>query len=303
MDLYSVAKKRLGSGVAYHCARAIYRAVLSALPMNIYQAQRSYRRLGRIPALRAPQSFNDKVLFKLVNDRRPFLRLFADKLAVREFVRARLGEERFLKRLLSLHTQAGEIGLTNPLPNAFVVKPNHGSSWYEIFDGHREVDLPMLREKAASWLSQDFSLFNREWAYVGIPPMIMVEEYLPLGQPDCAEFQLFSFDGRVEFIRRKMKGPGVIFTREGKRAPFAINRLNLQEEFPPPKGLAELIDVAEALSKGVDFVRVDLYDIDGAVKFGELTNYPFAGGSVFHPPEWDAKLGAYWEIPERYPPH
>jgi hypothetical protein len=302
MDLRSVVKEHLGSGTAYHGARAFYRGILSALPMGLYQAQRSYRKLGRIPNLGAPRTFNEKVLYKLVHDRRPFLRLFADKVAVREFVRARLGDERFLKRLLALYTRADEIG-HDALPSAFVVKPNHGSSWYEIYDGARELDLGMLREKAAGWLAQDFSLFNREWAYVGIPPLIMIEEYLPLGQPNCAEYQLFSFDGRVEFIRRKMKGPGVIFTPDGKRAPFAINRPNLEEEFPPPKGMAELIDVAEALSKGVDFVRVDLYDIDGSVKFGELTNYPFAGGVVFHPPEWDAKLGAFWKCPDRYPPH
>ncbi len=300
MDLRSVAKERLGSGAAYDVVRALHRSLLEALPMGLYQAQRSYWRTGRIPRLRNPRTFNEKVLFKLVHDRRPVLRLFADKLAVREFVRARLGDERALKRLLSVHTDPDEIG-RDPLPRAFVAKPNHGSSWVEVYDGQRSLDVADLRDTARRWLKQDFYHFNREWAYRGIPRLVMIEEYLPLGTPGNAEFQLFSFDGRVAFIRRKMKGPGVIFWPDGARAPFSINRPNLEAEFPPPKALGEMIAVAGALSRGIDFVRVDLYDIQGTVKFAELTNYPFAGGNRFHPPEWDAKVGAFWDCPARYP--
>jgi hypothetical protein len=242
-------------------------------------------------------------------DRRVLLQTFADKLAVRKYVASRLGSADILSQLYAVYESAEEIG-RDPLPSVFVAKPNHGSGWLEIYDGKRSVDIDELRRSAAFWLNQSFYDVTKEWAYKNIRRAILIEEHLTLDVPDAVERSFFCFHGRVGFIRtrnplaiRTSAGhrPATnVYSRDWIKVPVKIGRDGGADDEPRPQLLTEMVRVAECLSQETDFVRVDLYDLFSSIKFGELTNYPFAGKVQFFPSSCDESFGSDWHVPWRY---
>ncbi len=252
------------------------------------------------------------------------LTTFADKVAVRQYVADAVGSE-LLPKCYAVVAHPEELDLRR-LPQEFVVKPSHGQGWVWIVsyrtpagapfvhvDLHNPVvwdwavmhpadfDLDRLHTACSSWLSHNYGLQNLQWGCVDIPPRIMVEELLraPDG-PTPTDYKFFVFDGKVRLIQVDSDR----FTEHGERfyAPdWTPLEVTWGSEPPPvieaPPCLARMVDVAQSLGRGIDFVRVDLYDVDGKVVFGELSPYPAGGKMVFDPPSFDEKLGGEWKIP------
>lgn len=253
-----------------------------------------------------PRTFREKVLWKMAKDRRPLLRVFADKVAVRDYVSRVIGPEYLTKLYGVVEDPAGLPALD--LPDAFVVKANHGWGTNVFCRRKADVDWQRIVATCREWLARDFSDHpddvNLEWAYRGIPRRILVEEYL--GDADMVrplDYKLAVFHRHVRMIRVDMHHPQrrtnfywpdwTPIDVEGwfRRTADAI---------PRPTRLTDMIAIAESLGAETDFVRVDLYHVGDRIVFGELTNYPAAGDLVFSDPEFDATLGAFWRIPRSY---
>ncbi len=260
---------------------------------------RMYRKeFGRLPDLYQPSGFNEKILVKILTDRRPFLTSFSDKLRVREYVQ-RVAPGLALPELYWSSDRAVSLHLES-LPDSFVLKPNHGSGWLRVVAEKRTVQREDLVRLARTWLASDFTIVGREWAYHDIRRAVYAEELLrgkDGGSPP--DYKLFVFGGNVRLIQvdrdRFTRHTQVLYDEQWNAIEGTI-RATQGAPLPAPASLSAMIAAAEVLSLGVDFLRVDLYDIDGKQYFGELTHYPNKGLNRFEPTSLDKLLGSYLRL-------
>jgi hypothetical protein len=288
---------------AWRFARPIVKPLLPVC-FKIFPATRNikrYRRaFRRMPNIFRPRTFNEKIQRRILFDRNPRLTLFADKLLVRGFVKSRLGDDKYLTELYAVVASAAEIEQLR-LPAKFVMKPNHLSDAVRFVTGHPSVLPEELESLAAKWLRMNFYDVYQEWAYKNIKPCIMFEELLEDDGKVPDDYKFFCFDGEPRFFYyykdRHGEEPGMNFyDLDMSLLPVRMKGIkNFNEEFRAPPNFEKMLEIARGLSAGVDFVRVDLYNIHGRIVFGELTNYPTNGRIEFTPPEWDLKFGSYWK--------
>lgn len=252
---------------------------------------------------REPVTFNQKLLRKMAMDRRALLRTFADKVAVRDYVADAVGPE-VLPRFHAVVSDPAELDPAR-LPSQFVVKPSHASGMVRIVEDRSQVEWDALMATCRTWLSVAYADVEQEWAYIGVPPRIIVEELL-LG-PDGKvppDYKFFVFHGCARLVQvdtDRFSG----HTRNLFRPDWSPVDARLvyppAEHAPPrPDSLDEMVRMAEALGKETDFVRVDLYDVAGRIVFGELTSNPGGARQVFTPESFDVELGGYWNAPRVY---
>ena len=271
-----------------------------------------------------PQTFQEKVHHKMLSDRRPLLTTFADKVAVREYVRARVGTD-ILTELL-LVTQDPNAVQETVLPREFALKASHGSGGCVIVADCAPSE-NRLPSSPAAWfrvaVSPDRLEWNRlrricrellvirykprlEWAYRNVPPRILVEELLLQDGDLPYDYKFYVFHGRVRLVIVDIDRYGRhlrnLYSRDWEVVPVE-NRHSRGPEVERPSLLDEMVSIAERLGEAVDFVRVDLYALHDRVVFGEMTNYPGAG-ERFRPAFFDYDLGAWWSAPDydRLPP-
>ena len=270
-------------------------------PFNIalFVMEQYRQRFGCYPDVLHPVTFNEKIQARKFFDRRPILCLMADKLAVRDYVAQRVGPE-FLPKLLHVTSDPSDIPFAS-LPGRYVVKASHGSGWVRLVKNRATLNEAALVTVCRKWLALNYYDITFEWNYKKIARRILVEEFLDNGAGEPAnDFKLFTFNGRVEYIQVDVGR----FTRHRKN--FYDRRWNLvalrqeADNFPgtiaPPPNLQDLIRCAEALAQGLDFVRVDLYDVGGKISFGEMTATPGNGFFRFDPPDFDEHFGRLWRM-------
>jgi hypothetical protein len=246
-----------------------------------------------------PKTFTQKLSYKIVFDRRPLLVTFADKLLAREYVRQKVGSD-ILVDLLAVGSSPEDIDF-NQLPQRFVLKTNHGSGYVRIVKDKAREDEAELRRLCRGWLSQNYGTLTGEWVYTSITPKIMVESFLAADNGDAAsDYKFFVFNGKVFMVQvdvdRFIEHRNAVFTPEWKRIQVSYLCPTVEGPVARPACLERMLQIAECLGAETDFVRVDLYEVDGRVYFGELTNFPWGGGMQFEPREFDAWLGAQWQI-------
>lgn len=279
----------------------------------------------RLWRTRSPRTFRDKVRYKMLRDHRALVVTFADKAAVRDHVAAVVGPDLLPDAYLIADDPRAL--LDADLPDAFVVKPTHGSGVAIVVSPHapREARLPapdgswvyrqvrpehasrtQLAALAASWISQLYGQGpNREWVYGRMPRRVIVEELLsPAGGGIPDDLKFFVFHGRCRYIQVDAGRFGDrtqdFFTPDWTHLPLSGGPPWADPRPAPPHRLGEMIALAEKFGEDTDFVRVDLYDIDGRIVFGELTSFPAGGDSPFHPESFNLEFGRHWTVPRRY---
>jgi TupA-like ATPgrasp len=282
---------------------------------------RRIRKSGKLAYPDPPVTFNEKVRYKLLNDRRPLLVQWADKLAVRDYIEAKVGKD-YLTELYLVATEPDEVR-KEVLPREFAVKPSHGSSACLVVGQHAPTDATLppppvgwalievtpdsldwdrLRSVCSEWLRVRFRE-GLEWAYRHVPPRIIVEELLVDGGTVAADYKFFVFHGRVRLVHvhldRFHSHTRSFYTPEWRFLPVE-QKYPMGSELERPASLSEMLRISEALGEETDFVRVDLYSIGDRIVVGELTSYPNAGEAEFKPNSFDAELGAWWTPPTRY---
>lgn len=256
---------------------------------------------GRVPDLTRPVSFNEKVNWRKLHDRNRLHELALDKVAVRDYVAARV-DPSYLVPILGVFARPEDIPWAE-LPAPYVVKASHGSGWNIFVGDPSDLDLQELVRTLQQWLRTNYYPRAREWAYRRIPRRLVVERFLG-GGPDKVpeDYKFFCFDG----VPRLVQVDYDRFTHHTRTLyDTSWRALPVEYAYPPgqttcaPSRLPELTHVASELSQDFDFVRVDLYCVDDRVYFGELTIYPEAGFGRFTPSDWDEWLGSFWRLPHR----
>lgn len=262
-----------------------------------YTVRRYRNTFGCWPNLFYPTTFSEKITYKKLFNRDPLLTRLADKFSVREYVAERVGNA-YLPELLFVTDCPAAINFTL-LPNSFVIKATHGSGWDIIIKDKANVDTLAIRQQLSQWLRENYYYFGREWCYKNIQPQIIIEEFLSDESGSIPyDYKFFCFNGTAKIIQvdvdRFENHKRNLYDTNWEKLNIKLMYQNFEFPLPAPNNLTEMIFIAEKLSAGLDFVRVDLYNIGGTIYFGELTHYPGNGFERFEPKEYDKFLGTYW---------
>lgn len=281
---------------------------------------RAYRSMfGVYPNYMDPVSWTEKLQYRKVFDRNPDFGIFCDKHAVRAFAAARapgLG----LPKLHWVGARPEDIPFDD-LPLPYVIKPNNRSQRIFFVRQPGDLDRAAVVEACREWQAlPPNNAVMAEWGYSRTSNLIMVEECLPGPAPGTAppDMKFFTFGGKVVFIRystgRNAGGAALrgFYGPDWSHLPLCkVSGNGLEPMYPDaprPPNLAAMVEAAERISAGTDFLRVDLYNIGGAIYLGELTVYPMSGfgtvhyegqdGAGDHVPNADRDIGAHWILPQ-----
>jgi len=250
----------------------------------------------RLPNFRNPVTFNEKINWRILNDRRPLLEWTCDKLAMKEHVRTIPGLR--VPRTLWIGTNVRELEDVE-LPEHWVLKPNHRSGI--IFFGHGRPDTSSLMALTKQWLRSVQSEDFHEWAYSKAQPVLLAEELLGVPGSPPRDYKYFVFAGQVAAVQvdvdRHIMHLRRIYRPDWSPLEVSFANYPLAPIEAPPANLEEMLAAAREIGRPFDFIRVDLYSIDGETVFGEVAPYPESGIARLLPESFDAELGARWELP------
>ena len=242
-----------------------------------------------------PKSFNEKIQWLKLNYHAPLLTKCADKYAVREYVKEKIGEE-YLIPLLRVWNSPDEIDFDS-LPDKFVLKVNWGSGQNIIVKDKSKLNIVETREKLKNWMKPEANHYwmGLEWCYKDIQPKIIAEEYMQQLDGDLYDYKFLAYGGKVQnlfIVSDRFKNMHVDFyDREYKRLRLKRLYENSSSGIPKPDNYEKMVELAEKLAEGLPFVRADFYSVNDKIYFGEMTFYPGGGFEPFEPVEWDYKFG------------
>ncbi len=249
-----------------------------------------------IPNFRDPATFNEKINWRILNDRRPIMEWTCDKLAMKEYAATVPGLQ--IPRTLWCGTDVRELG-DKELPAHWVFKPNHRTG--QVFFGRGRPDIPTLARLATEWLPAHEAEKLHEWAYSKARPLFLIEETLGVPGSPPPDYKFFVFSGHVAAVQvdtdRHTEHHRRLYLPNWSPLEVKLGPYPLPPVAPPPANLDKMLAIVSELGSPFDFIRVDLYNIDGDVVFGELTPYCNSGLDRFVPASFDAELGARWELP------
>lgn len=261
-------------------------------------------KLKRNLNFRNPKSFNEKLQWLKVYDRKDIYTTMVDKFEAKEFVKERIGQE-YIIPTLGIWERVEDIDFSS-LPEKFVLKCTHDSGGLVVCRDKSKLDVAAAKKTLEKSLNTNFYYWTREWPYKNVKPRILAETYMedPQQQNGLIDYKFYCFDGKPEFL----------YVSKGleDHATASISFLNLDWSFAPfqrgdykgfetlpekPVGYEKMLEIATELSKGISFLRVDLYEIDGKIYFSEMTFTPCGGTMRFAPMEWDDKIGQLLTLP------
>jgi len=273
-----------------------WRCFLQVLPAKMHVVVLYWRRFGRIPNLEAPRTFNEKILHRMLYDRDSRMPPLIDKIAVKETMAARFGND-FIIPTLATFEDERDVDFRN-LPYPCVIKAAHSSGMNMFLLKRPEVEREARRE-LHRFLSYDHSSLYEEWAYLKVPHRILVEPLIDGGEHGLVDYKFHTFDGQVYAIQvdvdRHTDHRRCFYDTNWIKMRFELLYPNADYEIPPPGCLNQMLWYAERIGETFSYVRADLYEIEGMVKFGEVTFYHGAGLERFHPAKFDMMFGAHWK--------
>ena len=257
---------------------------------------------GRWPDLKHSQRWTEKLQLYTMKYRNPVLHQCVDKYEVRKFIESK-GLSDLLVKLYGVWENADDIDFSI-LPQSFILKTTDGGGGetvYLVKDKSKE-DISLIRNKLNSWLGRKNIDAGREWAYTGIKKSQIIAEELLINKksPEAGieDFKILCFCGEPKYIivdkDRYIDHKRNFYTIGWDRKYVTTDHEQFEDEYPKPENLDLMLDVARQLSKDFPFVRVDLYNVDEEIYFGELTFYPWTGYVQFDPDEFDFELGSYF---------
>ncbi len=261
-------------------------------------------RHGRSLDLSNPSTFSEKLQWLKLYNRRPEYTIMVDKYAVKEYVACLIGKEHIIQTL-AVYNSVNEIDW-DKLPNRFVLKTTHDSGGIVICLDRSTFDRSEAIKKLHYALVHDNYSKTREWPYKNVPRRIIAEEYIEQSSEskDLPDYKFFCFDGKVKalFVATERQNPNEevkfdFFDADFNPLPLRQGHNHAKVLPQKPQKFEEMKRIAEILSHGIPHIRVDLYEVDNKVLFGELTFFHFGGFTPFEPQEWDRTFGNFLNLP------
>lgn len=272
-----------------------------------------YVKFGRVLNLRNPKRFTEKLQWYKLYYRNPLMTQCAGKNQVREYVKSK-GYEYILNEQYGVFSNVNEINF-DKLPNQFVIKATVGAAGQQVLvcTDKSKLDLEAVKKRLSSWVSKHperpHKNAGREWAYNNIKEELVVEKYInsSMCKHGLLSYKIFCFHGKAEFLYviADIKdgffdaGYGIYSTAFEKLPYNRVGETSLQLGEGKPENFEKMIEIAEQLSVGFPHVRVDLYNVNGKIIFGEMTFYNDSGYMKYDPDDFDYEVGKLFVLPEK----
>lgn len=283
-------------------AEGLVRRIGFLLSDKIYLKALYRAHMGYPLNLRNPQTFNEKLQWLKLYNRQPYYTQLVDKIEVKKWVADKIGAEHIIPTY-EVWNSAEEINV-DKLPKSFVLKCNHsgGNSGVFLVKDKEQFDLESAKKRLAKELKHSIYDNYREWPYKDVYRRVLAEQLLGVGIED---FKFFCYDGFVESVmvayeRNTGNTKFYFFDKDWNLKRYNIRGKEAPEGFsmPKPKNVDQMFAIASELSKGLPFVRVDLYNINGKIYFGEMTFFPDSGMDEKILPEVDKYFGSFLKLPQ-----
>lgn len=277
---------------------------MRAVPDELYLRLLYHARIGKRLHLESPSTFNEKLQWLKLHDRNPLYTKLVDKAEVKPWVAERIGWEHIVPTL-GVWDSFDEIDF-DALPDRFVLKCTHDSGGLAICRDKASFDIEAARNKIEKSLAKNYYWRTREWPYKDVRPRILAEEYLDPSEPggDLYDYKLFRFtDGRLVTLLMTDRYTDeaiskTFFDDEWHALPMSEGGHPTREALAKPAAFEQMKELASKLGEGMPFVRVDFYESNGGLYFGEMTFYPNSGFEQFDPNEWDVAFGSWIDLTE-----
>ncbi|MBR3942803.1 MAG: glycosyl transferase [Clostridia bacterium] len=252
-----------------------------------------------------PVTYNEKLQWLKLYDRKPIYSKMVDKYEAKKYVADIVGEE-YIIPTLGVWDRFEDIDF-DTLPDRFVLKCTHDSGGLAICKDKKTFDINKAKKKINKCLKKNFFWSLREWPYKNVKPRIIAEQFMEDAETaELRDYKFFTFGGECKllFVASERQ-------KENAETKFDFfdmdyNHLDVRNGHPnadvlpaKPKCFDEMRILAEKLSQGVPHLRVDCYEVNGKVYFGELTFSHWSGMVPFEPEEWDKTLGDWITLPEK----
>ena len=284
--------------------KVVLKKISKLLPDKIYLKFRYLIKFKSKLDLSNPQTFNQKLQWLKLYDRKKIYTTMVDKFDVKKYVADIIGEE-YVIPTLGVYDNFDEINFEK-LPNSFVIKCTHDSCGLAIIKDKNKIDIENVKYKINKCLKNNYFYDGREWPYKNVRPRIIIEPYLEDNTyNELRDYKFFTFSGNVEylFIATNRQGMGETyfdFYDKNFRHLDIINGHPMNPNIPEkPLNYNKMIELAEKLSNNLPHIRVDFYEVNGKIFFGELTFYHWSGFKPFYPEEWDYKFGNLIKLPKK----
>jgi hypothetical protein len=262
--------------------------------------------MGKKLNLDNPITYNEKLQWLKLYDRNPGYTALVDKCEVKVKVAEIIGEE-YIIPTIGVYEKFDDIDF-DLLPNQFVIKCTHDSGGLVICRDKSKLDISAARNKINKFLKRKYYYQWREWPYKNVKPRIIVEQYMEdTSTRELRDYKFFCFGGvpKLIFIASDRQKAGEetkfdFFDMDFNHLPFTNGHPNAAVPPAKPAMFEKMKELAAKLSSGIPHVRVDFYEVDGRIYFGEMTFYHWSGMVPFDPEEWDYTLGSWITLPERW---
>lgn len=281
-----------------------YMGLYNKLDDRTYLVKKCKAKFGKSFNIDSPVTYNEKLQWLKLNNRNPKYTMMVDKYLVRNYIKDMIGDK-YLIPLLGVWDNAKDIDFDD-LPNKFVLKCNHNSGGGMVICKDKSaLDIERTRRELNENLGINYYKKNREWPYKNVKPRIIAEQYMEDSKTkELRDYKFFCFDGEVKFMfvatDRQKDGEEVkfdFFDENYNHLPVKQGHENASTIPNKPLQFDLMKELAKKLSNGIPHVRVDFYEVDGEVFFGEMTFYHFSGFVPFVPEEWDKIFGDLISLP------
>lgn len=281
--------------------------IKNLIPDKLYLQLKYKRDYGSYISWNNPQRFDEKMQWLKLYYRKPIMVKLVDKYEVKKYVEKKIGAE-YIIPTLNIYNTFDEIDFSK-LPDQFVLKCTHDSGGNVICKNKKLLDQKIARTKIEGSLKKNFYYLMREWPYKHVRPRILAEEFITDAvHQDLIDYKFYCFNGIPKYCQ-------IITNRSTNEAIDFFDENWIHQDFvglnptcknnpdcsnmSKPMNYDKMLDMARTLAMDFPFVRIDFYNVNGKIYFGEITFFPAGGFGVFTPNEWNYKLGEMIILPKK----
>ncbi len=305
MKIFRIIKQFVSDPEYKLCQLALRFMPAESIPDRMWIKYQFHYAFGYPLNLKEPLTYNEKLNWLKLYGKNPMYTELVDKIAVKEWVKKRIGGEYVIPTINS-YKSFDEIDFDS-LPKQFVLKCNHDSGSVIICEDRDSFKKDKAREILSNALKKNFYKVNREWPYKHVKPMIFAEQYIACNDTkEIADYKFFCFNGKVKALfiatdrqNNEEETKFDFFDEDFNHLAFTNGHPNANICPAKPKCFDLMKTLAERLSNGIPHVRVDFYEVNGHVYFGEMTFFHWGGFMKFEPKEWDKKFGEWLVLPPK----
>jgi len=272
---------------------------------DIEEINRLYKKKanGKLPNIDKPVLFSEKMQWLKLNYRDKMMPIAADKYRVRELVNKK-GYKNTLNELIAVYENVEDINIKE-LPNRFVLKATHGSGWNSIVNDKNKINWFWRKKILKSWLKHNIFWAGREWVYKDIKHRIVCEKFLKDESGFLIDYKFHCFNGEPKYIqanngRGKKQHAQNFYDLDWNFMPFGKDLVPLKNVIiKKPTQLKKMIAMARDYARDYPYVRVDFYEVNKKIVFGELTFFPASGMPDFKPETYDKVWGDLLTLPKK----